>query len=72
MWLALTLISFIGFLTLLFTLTRLGFDERAKPRKAAIPLALGALGCAVLWAWSLARVPPPYPLENTNRFEAPR
>lgn len=71
MWLALTLTSFVTLLASMFLLTRRGFASDGGFRRAGRAfIALAALS-ALVWAFSLSKLPPPYPLENIGRYEAP-
>lgn len=71
MWLALTLSSFVVFLGSMFVLTRLGFASDGSFRRPGL-LCLGmAAFSALLWVVSLSKVPPPYPMEKTRRYEVP-
>ncbi len=71
MWLALTLLSFVTFLASMLALTRRGFTRDGQFRRAgAVFIALAAFS-ALIWVFSLSKVPPPYPIEKTRRYEAP-
>ena len=72
MWLALTLSSFVVFLGSMFALTRLGFKADGSFQRVGLVWGGLAAFSAVLWAISLSKVPPPYPMEKTRRYEAPR
>jgi hypothetical protein len=71
MWLALTLWSFIAFLASMLTLTRRGFAPDGSPRRASAVLVLAAALSALVWAFSLSKVAPPYSFQNLKRYEAP-
>jgi hypothetical protein len=72
MWLALTLFTFVSFLASMFALTRRGFTRKGEFRRAgAIFVALAAFS-ALLWVYSLSKVPAPYSMEKTKRYEAPQ
>jgi hypothetical protein len=72
MWLALTLTSFVVFLGSMFALTRLGFAADGSFRRVGLAYAGVAALSAALWLVSLAKVPPPYLMEKTRRYEAPK
>ncbi|MBW3636945.1 MAG: hypothetical protein KY445_10880 [Armatimonadetes bacterium] len=71
MWLALTLISFVSFLASMLALARRGFTRDGQFRRAGAVLVAVAVFSALVWVWSLSKVPPPYPIEKTRRYEAP-
>jgi hypothetical protein len=71
MWLALTLFAFISFLASMFALTRRGFTRDGQFRRAGgVFIALAAFS-ALVWVYSLSKVPPPYSIEKTKRYQAP-
>jgi hypothetical protein len=71
MWLALTLSSFVTFLVSMFLLTRRGFaPDGSFRREGRAFIALAALS-GLVWVVALSKLPPPYPLENIKRYEAP-
>lgn len=71
MWLALTLLSFVALLASVFGVARLGFDARGRFLPAGRWLILGAVCSFSVWLFSLARVAPPYPVENVKRYVMP-
>ncbi len=72
MWLALTLIFFVAFLASLFGVARLGFDAKGDFQLIGKPLIAGAAISLVIWLFALSKVPPPYPVENLDRYQLPQ
>jgi hypothetical protein len=71
MWLALTLSSFLAFLVCMASLTRRGFSADGAFQRGGVAWIVAAVAAALLWVFSLSELPPPYPVENTRRYEAP-
>ncbi|RYG75183.1 hypothetical protein EON80_01515 [bacterium] len=71
MWLALTLTSFVTFLASMAALTRRGFAADGTFQRVGAAFIAAAALSAVVWVVSLSQLPPPYPLENIGRYEAP-
>lgn len=67
MWL--TLASFVAFLASVFALTRCGFAPDGSLQRRGLGWVALAAASALLWVWSLPKVPPPYP--RVRRYEAP-
>ena len=71
MWLTITLATFAIFLSSLFAFVWLGCNRDGSiKRRGALWLALAA-GSFALWAYALARVPPPYALGTLKNYVAP-
>lgn len=72
MWLALALFFFVTFLASMLALTRRGFTREGQFRRAGAVFIAVAAFSALVWAFALSQVPPPYPMEKTKRYEAPQ
>lgn len=72
MWLALTLCGFVALLSSLFGVARLGFDASGHFLPLGRWFILGAILSLGIWLFALSRVPPPYPVENVERYELPQ
>ncbi len=71
MWLYLTLASFVSFLASVFALIRFGFSPAGEFQKRGPLFVVGIVSSLAIWGFSLSKVPPPYPVENTKYYSAP-